>query len=161
ELSSTSPRACPMADKTVVPLRPPPLEESVSPEERARCLRELVEKWAKMSSTEWMYYIERGDVAKQYNIEPAKLREMVEATIQENEKKAREAKVEEQRREQRAERERTNARKEQERQQREQRRAQKEADKEAEKRQRERGEELAAIFKLPSVEHEPRLAALA
>jgi Protein of unknown function (DUF3631) len=47
------------------------------------------------------------------------------------------------------------------RQQREERRAQEQADKEAEKRQREREKEFATILKLPSAEHESRLAALA
>src|SRR5215831_3229427 len=159
---SALPEGLCMADDTVVPFRPPPpLEESVSPEERARRLKDEVKRLARLSRSEWVYYLGLPGYAEKYGVDKDAFTELVEAEVSEAEKKRREEKAEERRREQRAERERTNARKEQERQQREQRRAQKEADKEAEKRQREREEELAAILKLPSVEHEPRLAALA
>ncbi len=100
-------------------------------------------------------------MAKKHGIETATLREMIEATVAAAEKKAREARVEDQQRERRDEKQQASAQREQERQQREQRRAQEKADKEAEKRQREREKELARIAKLPSAEHEPRLAALA
>jgi hypothetical protein len=128
-------------------------------EERARRLKAEVERLARQSPAEWLFWLD--DSAKKHGIEPGKLKAMIEATIKAAERKARAEKAEERQREQRAEKKRTSERREQERQQREQRRTQIEADKEAEKRQREREKEFEAILKLPSIEHEPRLAALA
>jgi len=126
----------------------------VPPEERARRLRAEFERLARQSPAEWLFWL--NDSAKKHGIE-RELRVMVEATIKANEKKAREDKAENQRREQRAEKQRASARREEERQQ----RAQEKADKDAERKQREREKEFAAIAKLPSAQHEPRLAALA
>jgi hypothetical protein len=135
----------------------------VSDEERARRLAVEVERLARQSPAEWMFWLD--DAAKKHGIERAKLKAMIEATVKAAEKKAREDKAEKQRREQRAEQQWATALREQERQQREQRREeerqQREADKEAENRQREREKEFASIIKLSRTEHEPRLVALA
>jgi hypothetical protein len=59
-------------------------------EEKARRLRIEVERLAKLPIVEWMYYLETGEVARKYGIEPAKLKHMIEAVIRANDKKARE-----------------------------------------------------------------------
>ena len=128
-------------------------------EERARRLTVEVERLARQSPAEWLFWLD--DSAKKHGIEPGKLKAMIEATVRANARAAKQEQAEQRQREQRAEQQRAAARRDQEHHQREQRRAQKEADKEAEKRQREQEEEFAAILKLPSVEHEPRLAKLA
>lgn len=135
------------------------VEFPLTSEERARRLQVEVERLARQSPTEWLFWLD--NVAKKHGIEPGKLKTMIEATVKANEKKARADKAEERQREQRAEKQRTNERREQDRQQREERRAQQEADKEAEREQREREKELAEIAKLPSAVHEQKLAALA
>ncbi len=86
---------------------------------------------------------------------------MIEAQVRANEKKEREAKAEQRKREHLIERQRADARREQERQQRAQEQADKEAKKQTERKQREREKEFARLLKLPSAEHEPRIAALA
>jgi Protein of unknown function (DUF3631) len=121
-------------------------------EERARYLRVEVERLARQSPAEWLFWLD--DSAKKHGIEPAKLKAMVEATVKAAEKRAREEKAEQERREQRAERQRSTAKREQE-------RKQKEADKEAERQQREKEKTLAAIIKLPRSEHEAKLKDLA
>ena len=63
----------------------------VSPEERARRLKAEVERLASLSPTEWLYYLEQGEIAKKHGIDTATLREMIEATIAAAEKKARES----------------------------------------------------------------------
>jgi putative DNA primase/helicase len=123
-------------------------------EERARRLKVEVERLSRLSYTEWAYYVSLPGYSEKYGVDAGMLTKLVQAEVSKAEKKEREEKAEEQRREQRAERQ-------HERRQREQRREQKEADKEAQKRQREREKEFAAILKLPSAEHESRLAALA
>jgi hypothetical protein len=144
-------------DKKVVDF---PNAEVAPDEEHARRLRVEVERLARLPVVEWMYYL--VDVAKTHGIEPGKLKAMVEATVRASAKKAGQEQAEQRRREQRAEQQRaTDARREDERKRREQQREQERAEKEAEKKQREREKELAAILKLPSAEHESRLAALA
>src|SRR5262245_50213499 len=133
----------------------------ISAEERARRLRDEVERLAGQSPTEWRYYLEQGEIAKKHGVETAALKEMIEATVRAAEKKAREDKAEDRQREQRAEKQRTAARRDEERRHREQERAQQKADKEAEKRQRERDREFATLIRLPRAQHEPRLVALA
>jgi putative DNA primase/helicase len=132
-------------------------------EERARCLKIEVERLARLPLIEWMFYLD--DTAKKHGLTSAKLKTMVEGVIKAAEKKVREAKAEDQKREQRAERKQATERREErrasERQQREERREQERADREARARQRELDRELAALAKLPSAEHESRLAALA
>jgi putative DNA primase/helicase len=144
-----------MPDDNVVPFQPSP----ASDDERARRLKFEVERLARQSPAEWMFWLE--DSAKKHGIEPVQLREMIEATIKAAEKQARQAQAEQRQIEQRAERQRTATARKDERQRREQQRAQKEADKEAEKRQRELEHALAEIAKLPAVAHEQKLAALA
>jgi hypothetical protein len=152
----TSCRSAPNFDKKVVDF---PNAEVTPEEEHARRLRVEVERLARLPVVEWMFYLD--DVAKTRNIEPAKLKAMIEATIKAAEKKAQQEQAEERQREQRAEQQRADARREDERKRREQQREQERAEKEAEKKQREREKEFAAILKLPSAEHESRLAALA
>jgi putative DNA primase/helicase len=133
----------------------------ITNEERARRLKVEVERLARISSTEWRYYVELPDYAEKFGVDKATLKAMVDATIKINEKKQREEKAEEQQSERRAERQRIAAQRQEERQQREQRREQERADREIERKQRDRDRELAAISRLPRAEHEPRLAALA
>jgi putative DNA primase/helicase len=133
----------------------------VSTEERARRLQVEVERLARLPVVEWMYYLEIGDVAKKHDIEPAKLKAMIGATIKAAEKKARQEQAEERQREQRAERQRSRARREDERKQREEKREWERAEREAERGEREKEKALAAILKLPTGEHEAKLAELA
>jgi Skp family chaperone for outer membrane proteins len=128
-------------------------------EDRARRLKAEVERLARQSPTEWLFWLD--DSAMKHGIAPAKLKTMIEATIKATEKQARQGQADQRQREQRAERQRAAADRKEERQQREQRRAQQQADKEAEKKQREREKGFAAILKLPSADHELRLKALA
>jgi hypothetical protein len=128
-------------------------------EDRARRLKAEVERLARQSPTEWLFWLD--DSAMKHGIAPAKLKTMIEATIKATEKQARQGQADQRQREQRAERQRAAADRKEERQQREQRRTQQQADKEAERKQREREKELAAILKLPRADHEPRLKALA
>ena len=62
-------------------------------EERAGRLKTEVDELARKPETEWLYYLERGDIAKKHGIETAALKKMIEATIKANEKKAREDKA--------------------------------------------------------------------
>src|SRR5262245_44926226 len=62
----------------------------IVPEERARRLKIEVERLAQMPPTEWLYYLEQGDIAKKHDVPPATLKEMIETTIKANEKRARE-----------------------------------------------------------------------
>jgi hypothetical protein len=76
-------------DDRVVPLRGP-APEPVSNEEHARRLKVEVDRLARMSTTEHLYYIELPGYAEKYGIDKATLRAMVEAVVKEIEKKARE-----------------------------------------------------------------------
>jgi hypothetical protein len=82
----------------------PKPEAPEAPEERARRLKVEVERLARQSPAEWMFWLD--DSAKKHGIEPAKLKAMVEATVRVIEKKAREDKAKDRQREQREERER-------------------------------------------------------
>jgi hypothetical protein len=150
-----------MADE-VIKFRPPSVD-SETDAERAGRLTSEVERLARLPLVEWMFYVD--EVAKKHGIAPAKLKQMVEAVIKANEKKAREDKAEDRQREQRVEKKQATERREQqrasERQQRQQEREQARADREARERQRERDRELVEISKLPRAEHELRLVALA
>jgi hypothetical protein len=128
-------------------------------EERARRLRIEVERLARLPIVEWLFYLDAS--AEKHGIDKATLKQMVEAVIKANEKKAREEKVEQEKREQRAERQQSTAKRESERKEREQEHKQKEADKEAERQQREKEKALAVIIKLPGGEHEAKLKELA
>jgi hypothetical protein len=141
-------------DKKVVDF---PNAEVAPEDEHARRLRVEVERLARQSPTEWMYYLEQGEIAKRHGVETGTLREMIERKIKDDARKAREDRAEDRQRKQ----QRTNACREDERKRREQQREQERAEKETEKKQREREKEFAAILKLPSAEHESRLAALA
>ena len=66
-----------------------------------------VDELARKPETEWLYYLERGEIAKKHGIETAALKKMIEATIKANEKKAREDKAEDRQRIQRVEKERS------------------------------------------------------
>jgi Protein of unknown function (DUF3631) len=141
----------------------------VLPEERARRLAIEVDRLAGLPVVEWMFYL--PDVAKKHGVTEAVTKKMVEATIKEREKKAREDKAETRLREQHAEKKEkkeSTARREEERErQREQERAAKEAErarKEAEQLEREqeiqrkkRDVVFAEIASLPRMTHEVRL----
>jgi len=122
-------------------------------EERARRLKVEVERLARQSPAEWLFWLD--DSAKKHGIEPGKLKAMIEATVRVNEKAAKQEQAEKRQREQRAERERTAAHREEERQQREQRREQERADREAERKRRERDKALAEISQRPLHEGHP------
>src|SRR5262249_46517099 len=62
----------------------------VSPEERARRLKVEVERLASLPPVERLFYIECENVAEKHGVSRAAMKAMVEATIRENEKKARE-----------------------------------------------------------------------
>jgi putative DNA primase/helicase len=133
--------------------------EQISPEERARRLRVEVERLARLPVAEWLFWLD--GVAEERGVDKATLKQMIEATVRENEKKAREAKADDRRREQRIEKQKDNAQREEERKRREQEREQERADKEAEKKEREKEKAFAALVKLPKAEHEKRLVELA
>jgi hypothetical protein len=57
----------------VVPFRPP----EITPEERARRLQNEVERLARLSVTEWMFWIDYG-VGEQFRVDKATLTQMVE-----------------------------------------------------------------------------------
>ncbi len=138
----------------------------ITPEERARRLTAEVNRLASLPPTEWMFWLD--GVADTHGVKSADLRAMIEATIQDREKKARADKVEDRQREQRAEKRQTTARREEERKRREHKRAQDEqrreqerSDKEAERKREKREKAFATIAKLPRLAHEARLAELA
>jgi hypothetical protein len=159
------------------------MNESVVPfptpdEERARRLKAEVERLAKQSTVEWMYYVALPGYAEKYGVDGATLRQMIEVVVKENEKKAREDRGELRRREDRAEKKRTADKREDERRadrkerddrrtRREQERDRKEAErerKEAERLEREqevkrvkREAAFAEIAELPKLTHEARL----
>jgi hypothetical protein len=140
-----------MSDKVVAF---PPTE--VGPDERARRLRNEVERLACQSTTEWLFWLE--DSAKQHGIEPAKLKQMVEAQVRANDKTKRQAEAENRRREKRAEKEQADARRAEERKRRKQEREQERAEKEKE---REKRKVFAALIRLPKAEHEKWLVEVA
>src|SRR5512132_1883818 len=74
----------------------------VTPEERARRLKAEVDRLASLPPVEWLFYLSEN-VAEKHGVTSAAVKEMIEATIKANEKKARENKVEDRQREQRAE----------------------------------------------------------
>jgi len=145
-------------------------------DERARRLKVEVERLARLSSTEWIYYVESPGYAEKYGVDKAALKAMIEAVLKANEKKAREDRGEARRREERVERRRETAKREderrteredrerarrEEREDRERERREREERKEAERKAREREKALAAIVKLPSAGHEAKLKKLA
>jgi hypothetical protein len=130
-------------------------QQEIAPEERARRLRVEVDRLARLPLVEWLFYLE--GIAEKHSVPRADLKAMVEATVRANEKKAREDKAEDQQRERRVGKEQIKARREEERARREQERA----DKEAARKQKEKDRAFEALVKLPSVEHEARLAELA
>jgi hypothetical protein len=142
-----------MSDERVVPLHPAP---EVSPEERARRLQVEVERLSGLPTVEWMFYLH--STAEKHSVDKVTLKHMVERVIRENEKKQREERVERRRGEERKERE---WERKAEKKQQFDRRAKKDAEKEAGKKDRERQRELAAIAKLPKVEHAVKLVLLA
>jgi hypothetical protein len=151
-------------DKKVVKVQfhPAPLE-SESAADRASRLRTEVERLSRLPLVEWMLYLD--DTAKKHGIGSTKLKQMVEGVIREAEKKAREEKVEDRQRDrQQITAERENARKDCEKGREEERkreREEREAQKEEERKDKEKQKAFAAIVKLPGVEHEGKLAALA
>jgi hypothetical protein len=51
-----------------------PKAEEVPPEERAHRLKTEVDELARKPETEWLYYLERGEIAKKHGIETAALK---------------------------------------------------------------------------------------
>jgi putative DNA primase/helicase len=165
-------------DDRVVPLRGS-APEPVSNEEHARRLKVEVDRLARMSTAEWLYYVELPGYAEKYGVDKATLRAMVELVVKEIEKKAREDRGELRRREARDEKRRDTAVRETERkadraadraerrareQERTQERRDREAAKAAERREREeeakrakREAAFAEIVDLPQLTHETRL----
>ena len=138
-------------DDKIIQLHTMPPE--VSLEERARKLTVEVERLARLPTTEWLYYLESGDTARKYGIEPGKLKQMVEAAIKANEKTAREAKADDRREKRQVERDDRRSRQQQE-------RARKEAERLArEQEERRKKHELlfAEIATLPRMTHTVRL----
>jgi hypothetical protein len=130
-------------------------------EERARRLRVEVDGLARKPTVEWMYYVESCGYAEKHGIDKAKLKQMVEAVIEENEKKAREDRGELRRREKQESTAKRDEERKQERKEREEERKEREAKKEAERKDKEKQKAFAAIVKLPSSEHEAKLKTLA
>ena len=130
----------------------------IAPEERARRLKVEVERLAGLPAVERLFYIESDDVAEKHGVSRAVLKEMVEATIRANEKKAREDKAEDRQRIRRVEKNKVTAQRELAREQAKQKRKQDQADKEAERKRKERKKAFEAIGKLPVLAHEARLA---
>ena len=130
----------------------------IAPEERARRLKVEVERLAGLPAVERLFYIESDDVAEKHGVSRAVLKEMVEATIRANEKKAREDKAEDRQRIRRVEKNKVTAQRELAREQAKQKREQDQADKEAERKRKERKKAFEAIGKLPVLAHEARLA---
>jgi hypothetical protein len=124
----------------------------LSPEERARRLRVEVERLARLAPGEFLLYLD--DDAEKYGVSRADLKAMVEATIREHEKTAREAKADDRREKQQTERKQERARTEA-------KREQDRADKEARRKSEEIQKEFAAISKLPRAERDSRLIELA
>jgi hypothetical protein len=125
----------------------------VSLEERARKLVVEVERLARLPTTEWMFYLESGDLARKYGIEPGKLKQMVEAAIKANDKTTREAKADDRQEKRQVERDDRRARQQQE-------RARKEAERlarEQEERRKKRELLFAEIAALPRMTHTVRL----
>jgi len=126
-----------------------------------------VDQLARQSPTEWRFWL--PDYAKVHGIEEAKLREMVEAEIAANEKQQRQDREAKRRREARedkqadkkAKEEREDKREAERKRERQERDAEKAARKEAERKEREKWKAFESIVKLPSAEHDGRLAALA
>ena len=104
----------------------------IAPEERARRLKVEVERLAGLPAVERLFYIESDGVAEKHGVSRAVLKEMVEATIRANEKKAREDKAEDRQRIRRVEKNKVTAQRELAREQAKQKREQEQADKEAE-----------------------------
>ena len=139
-----------------------PKEADITPEERARRLKAEVERLASCRRSSGSCTSTRG-VAEKHGVSFAAMKEMIEATIKANEKRAREDKAEDRRREQRAEKKQSKDRREEDRTRREQERARREearAQREEERKSKARVKEFEAIAKLPRVEHEMRLAEL-
>jgi hypothetical protein len=133
----------------------------VPPEESKRRALAAAQDLARASrpAGEWkLYYVE---TANKHGIPPTEFKATIEEIIRQREKAEREAKAEGQQRQQRRQR----RDKEQKRQKREEKkeesREQTRIKKEAERKAKEKQKAFAAIVKLPSSEHESRLAALA
>ena len=133
-------------------------------DEGAHRLRAEVERLARLSTIEWMFYVESEGHAEKYGVDKTVLKRMVEAVIKEREKKQRDERAERRRIEDRADKQRTAEERKQERkadkEQRLDRQAKKNAEKQAERKERERQKALATIVKLPRSEHEAKLQEL-
>jgi len=143
--------------------------QTIPSEERAARLKTDVNWLAHESQAIWRWWL--PDYAKRHGLDEAKLREMIEAEIEANEKKAREQKLEDERREQRAEKqaekkarqEKAKAKEERDEIERQDRRARRDArdqlaaERRARQRQLEIDQQLAIILKQPIAEHDSRL----
>jgi flagellar biosynthesis GTPase FlhF len=134
----------------------------VSSEERARRLGVEVERLARLPPFEWRLYLD--ETAKWHEVAPTKWKEMIEATIKANEKKAREAKADDRREKRRVERKQERddklTRQEEERKRKQDERDRKEierVEREEEARRKKREAAFAEIAELPRLTHETRL----
>jgi hypothetical protein len=147
------------SDKRIVPLHS---VAEPSLEEQARWLGVEVERLARLPLFEWPLYLD--ETAKRYDITPAQLKTMVEATIKVNERKAREAKADDRREkrqvEQKQERDDRRSRQEQEHTRKEAERARKKAERsqrDQEARKKKLDAAFAEIAELPKLTHTARL----
>ena len=85
-------------------------QPEIAPEERARRLTVEVERLARLPNVEWRFYLKTDGVAEKHGMSLAEMTILIEATIKEREKKAREDRAEKRRSEQRAEKEQSEAR---------------------------------------------------
>jgi hypothetical protein len=83
-----------MAGDPVVPFPSSASEQAPDPEERARRLQVEVDQLASKPTCEWMFYLETEGLAEKHGIACVALKKMIEATIKEREKKAREDRAE-------------------------------------------------------------------
>jgi hypothetical protein len=136
-----------------------PAADCLSDEERVRRLSVEVERLAGLPEVEWLFYLD--GTAETHGVDKTALKEMIKAVIRTREKKAREDRGELRRNEDRAEKKQAAAKRDTERKAREEERKKREAWKAEEKKEREKQQALAAIVKLPTVEHEAALEKLA
>jgi hypothetical protein len=129
--------------------------------ERARRLRVEVERLARMSPSEWMYYCELDGYVEKYGITKAVFKQMVEAVIKENEKKAREDRGESQRTEKQKSTAKRESEREQKRKEREEERKTREAERKADRKEADKQRTFEMTIRLPSILHDGKLKELA
>ena len=135
-------------DRTVVDFT----NTEIASEEKDRRVMTEAKRLAGLAPGEWRLWIGRS--AERLGVSRATLQEIVEAVIKDKEQKTRAAQADERRQEACVEKQR---REEQHKREREQRRL----EKDAERKRKEKNNAFATLIKLPSNQHEAKLAALA